>query len=46
LKGLEEEEEEPWKHNPSMEGDKYEIKQNTTTMKTTNKKIKECISKC
>jgi hypothetical protein len=45
LKGLEEEEEKPWKHNLSKEQDEYEIRQNTTTMKTTNKKIRECIKK-
>jgi hypothetical protein len=27
LKGLEEEEEKPWKHNPSKEQDEYEIRQ-------------------
>ncbi len=45
LKGLEEEEGEPKKYNPSREHDKYEIGQNTIAMKTTNKKVKECINK-
>jgi hypothetical protein len=45
LKGLEEEEEEPQKYIPSRERDEYEIGQSTTTMKTTHKKIKKCISK-
>jgi hypothetical protein len=43
LKGLEEE---LWKYNPIREWDKYEIGQSTTTMKTTNKKIKKCANKC
>jgi hypothetical protein len=46
LKGLEEEEEEPWKYNPSREWDKCESRKNTTIMKTTNEKMKECINKC
>jgi hypothetical protein len=47
LKGLEEEEEEeePHKYNLRREQDEYEIGQSTTPMKTTNKKIKECINK-
>jgi hypothetical protein len=45
LKGLEEEEEEPGKFNPSRKWDKYEIGKNTTTMKTANKKIKKCTNK-
>ncbi len=46
LKGLEEEEEEPWKYNPSREWDKYESRKNTKITKTTNKKMRECINKC
>jgi len=45
LKGLKEEEEEPQKYIPNKERDEYEIGQNTTMMKTTHKKIKECTSK-
>ncbi len=41
MKGLEEEEEEPKKYNPSRDRDEYEIGQSTTTMKTTNKKVRE-----
>jgi hypothetical protein len=45
LKGLKEEEEEPQKYIPNKERNEYEIGQNTTMMKTTHKKIKECTSK-
>ncbi len=45
LKVLEEEEEETRKYNPNMEQNKYKIGQNTTIMKTTNKKVKECSNK-
>jgi hypothetical protein len=45
-KGLEEEEEEPGKYNPSKEWNKYEIWQNTIVMEITNKKSKKCINKC
>jgi len=45
LKGLEEKEKELGKYNLSKEWDEYEIGQNTTTMKTTNKKVRECINK-
>jgi hypothetical protein len=45
LKGLEQEEKELGKYNLSREWDEYEIGQNTTIMKTTNKKIRECINK-
>jgi hypothetical protein len=40
LKGLEEEEEESGKYNPSRERIECEIGQNTTIMKTSKKKIK------
>jgi hypothetical protein len=46
LKGLEEEEEEPGKYNPSKERDEHEIGQNIAIMKTTNKKVKQCSNKC
>jgi hypothetical protein len=39
------EEEEAWKYNPNMEQNEYKIGQNTTIMKTTNKKVKECNNK-
>jgi len=45
LKGLQNEEEEAGKYNPGREQNEYKIGQNTTTMKTTNKKVKECSSK-
>ncbi len=45
MKGLKEEEEEPQKYIPNKERDEYEIGQNTTMMKTTHKKIKECTNK-
>jgi hypothetical protein len=45
LKGLEEEEEEPKKYNPSKEQDKYEISQSIIAMQTTNKKVKQCSNK-
>ncbi len=40
-----EEEGELKKYNPSMEWVEYEIGQNTTSMKTTNKKVKQCSNK-
>jgi hypothetical protein len=45
LKGLDEEEEESRKYNPSQERDEYEIRQSITTMKTINKKVKKCSNK-
>jgi len=45
LKGLEEEKEESGKYNSSKEWDEYEIGQSTTTMKTTNKKVRQCNNK-
>jgi hypothetical protein len=45
LKGLEEKKKELGKYNLSKEWDEYEIGQNTTAMKTTNKKVRECINK-
>jgi hypothetical protein len=45
LKGLEENEEEPKKYNPSREQDEYEISQSTIAMETRNKKVKQCSNK-
>jgi hypothetical protein len=39
LKGLAKEEGESWKYNPSKEWVECEIGQNTTTMKTTKRKL-------
>jgi hypothetical protein len=45
LKGLVKIDKESGKYNPSREQVKYEIGQKTTTMKTTNKKIKHSSNK-
>jgi hypothetical protein len=43
---LKEKKEESGKYNPSREQVEYEIGQNTTTMKNSNKKIRHCSNKC
>ncbi len=45
LKGLVKANGDSGKYNPSKDHVKYEIGQRTTTMKTTNKKIKHCSNK-